>query len=86
MADIVKRLRTGWEDISYDDLVGMADEAADEIERLRAYLLGIAQGTNEEWTHDWALRAIETSDPFEQPKASEDLAATQEQPRFGDKP
>jgi hypothetical protein len=52
MTDIVERLR----------------EDAREIERLRAYLLGIAQGTNEEWTHDWALRAIETSDLFEQPK------------------
>jgi hypothetical protein len=40
-----------------------------EIERLRAYLLGIAQGTNEEWTHNWALAAIETSDLFVQPKA-----------------
>jgi hypothetical protein len=47
-------------------------ELRDEIERLRAYLLAIAQGTNEEWTHDWALRAIETSDPFVQPSGGTD--------------
>jgi hypothetical protein len=71
MTDIVERLHNLSDDLNahpVGELWAGLDEAADEIERLRTYLLGIAQGTNEEWTHDWALRAIETSDLFEQPK------------------
>lgn len=33
-----------------------------ENKRLREALLEIAQGTNEKWTHDWALRALEQSE------------------------
>jgi hypothetical protein len=68
MTGIVERLRDVASNINDEwDLHGDLKEAAAEIERLRAYLLGIAQGTNEEWTHDWALAAIETSGIFEQP-------------------
>jgi hypothetical protein len=65
MTDIVERLRAWAAEPNTDRY--LLTQAGDEIERLRACLLRIAQGTNEKWTHDWALRAIETSDLFEQP-------------------
>jgi hypothetical protein len=58
MTDIVERLKnraamvTPW--------ATCCGEAAAELERLRAVLLEIAQGTNEKWAHDNAMRALET--------------------------